>query len=280
MPTVEEYIAATDNANDYTDDLMAKLEQRAMEDMDDLYTSTESRDVELWSEMGVNPELVLNDYDEIERDDRDLTWSMGLGGIAAASLHQFTLDNREDTIIKPTAYRQQVVGVLAVQMTRAQLVAAGKRGFEVEGVKGFVKLQKVYTDRLAFLRDASNPQLYNTLVESGAMRPLQKTAADAMGRVSRMTGLRPGAPQFTDEIAGLIDHNAKRGLTGMNRRAVERIYTTQAIGGDLERLMVWIVEGGKGTCSYCLDRAGDVETYETWVDLGLPGAEVCKGGDS
>jgi len=280
MPTVEEYIAATDNANDYADSLMEKLEQRALEDMDDLYTSTGNRDVELWSEMGVNPDLVLSDYDEIERDDRDLNWTTGLGGISAASLHQFTLDNREETIIKPTAYRQQEVGVLAVQMTRAQLVQAGKRGFEVEGVKGFVKLSVKYTDRLAFLRDASNPQLYNTLVQSGAMRPLEKTVAANIGNVSRMTSLRPGAAQFKEEVAGLINSNARRGLKGMNRKAVESLYTTQAIGGDLERLMVWIVEGGKNTCSYCMDRAGDVETYATWVDLGTPGAEVCKGGDA
>ncbi len=280
MPSVEEYIAATDNANDYADDLIAKLEQRALEDMDDLYTSTANRDVELWSEMGVSPDTVLSDYDEIERDERDLNWATGLGGISAASLHQFTLDNREDTIIKPTAYRQQVVGALAVQMTRAQLVTAGKRGFEVEGVKGFAKLQKVHTDRLAFLRDASNPQLYHTLVESGAMRPLEKTVAANVGNVSRMTSLKPGAAQFKEEVAGLINTNAKRGLAGMQRRATEKIYTIQSIGGDLERLMVWIVEGGKNTCSYCMDRAGDVETYETWVDLGVPGAEVCKGGDA
>ncbi len=127
MPTPEEYIQASDNANDYTDNLMAKLEQRAVEDMDDLIINTARRDVDLWTEIRVSPELTMSDYDEVKRDDRDLEWSTGLAGIAAASLHQFTLDNREETIIKPLAYRQQVVGTIAVQMTREQLIQAGKR---------------------------------------------------------------------------------------------------------------------------------------------------------
>ena len=279
MSAVEEYIAASDNANDYADSLTAGLEQRALEDMDDLFTATERRDEGLWTEMGVSPELVLADYDEVERDERDLDWSLGLAGISAASLHQFVIDNREDTIIKPTAYRMMVVGGLAAGMTRNQLVAAGKRGVEVEGVKEFARLQAKYTKGLAPLKAMNDKELYGALTEIGAMRPAQKTIADSMGYVSRMTNYKPRSPQFKSEVANLIDSNSKRGLVGMNRRAVERLYTVQAIGGDTEKLMVWVVEGGKNTCGFCLDRAGSVMTYEEWSNQGMPGADVCKGGD-
>lgn len=279
MPTVEEYIQANDNAGDYADSLVDGLEHRALEDMDDLYTSTSRRDNELWEGLGVAPDLVLSDYDEVERDERGLTWSEGLAGISAAALYQFFLDHRDDTIIKPVAYRQQVVGPLTAKMTRNQLVAAGKRGFEMEGVKAFQKLQAKHVKGLGFLKELSDRDLYNTLLESGAMRPVEKAVADSMGYVARMTNHKPGSPQFKAEVASLIDSKSKRGLKGMNRRAIEQVTVAQSIGGDLEKLMAWIVEGGKNTCGFCLDRAGEVKTYAEWVSEGMPGADVCRGGD-
>lgn len=280
MPTVEEYIQATDNANDYADHVMETLEQPAREDMDALYTDPSLRDDELWTELGVPSDLVLSDYDEVPREERDINWSLGLSGISAAALYQFFLDNRDKTILNPTAYRAQVVGPIAAAMTREQLITAGKRGFEVLGTMPFATLKPQYLAPLAPLKGASNTALYNGLTEIGAMRPAEKVITNAMANVARMTGHGPGSPQFKAEIAQLIDSNAKRGLTGMNRRAVEQIYVTRAIGGDINQLMVWIVEGGNKTCNFCLDRAGDVMTDAEWTEVGRPGADVCAGADS
>jgi hypothetical protein len=272
---VTEYIQASDNAADYADSLILGLEQKALEDIDDLYQSNANRDDELWEAYGVDTELTLDDYDEEET--RGIDWALGLAGISAAAQSQFFLDNREETIIKPTAYREQVLGGFA--LTRAQLVSAGKRGFEVVGVAEFEVLRADTLSKFDFMYDLSNTELYERLLNYGAMRPAEQAIASAQGYVARMTNYRPGSPQFKEEVANLISTSSKRGLKSMNRRAVSRLHTLGQVGGDTKKLLVWIGEGGKHTCDYCFALFGDVDTYENWLSRGEPGADVCKGGD-
>jgi hypothetical protein len=274
--TAKEFLEASDNASDYADKLITDNEDLFREDIDNLILDDAKRDDELWQTFGTS-ESVLSDYDGVEREERDLDWAEGMAGMTAASMTQVFLDEREDTIIKPVAYREMVVGALVV--APAVLRMAGKRTVDVVAPETYQALQSKYLKDLAFLDDLSNTELYNVLVEAGAMRPPDKLIMDQMGYVSRMTGYRPGSPQFAEEVANLVDLNARSNIRSMNRRAVQRIYTDREVGGDLSRLMVWILERGPHNCSYCLDRAGDVRTYGDWIDAGLPGAEVCKGGD-
>ena len=276
--SVEEYIAASDNANDYGSHLLTQLEQTAREDIDDLIQSPLYRDEELWTDdFGVDAGLLLSDYDEVAPDSRDLDWTLGLAGLTGAATAQFFLDNNEITIIKPVAYRLQVVGALSV--TRDVIVTAGTRGIEVISTTQFVALQATYVERLAPLRGLSSPELYRELVESNAMRSFDKIVSDQVGYVARMTNLRPGSIEFKEEVAALVNTNSKRAVKGMSRRAVERVYLDEDVGGDFSRPMVWVVEGGKSTCERCSDRAGRVQRYSQWIQDGLPGASVCQGGD-
>ena len=273
---ISEYISASDNANEYTDALLKNKKQQALEDIDNLMTSTAERDDELWNELGVDPELIVDDFDDVDVDDRDLDWVLGLSALSAASGEQFFLDNRDELIIMPAAYRLQKMS--GFNMTQAQLIAAGKREAVEVAVQSYEALQSQYLAEYAFLKDVPSKDLYNILLESGAHKPFDKAVADASGYVSRMTSHPPGSPQFKEAVADLVG-DSERALMGKNRRAVEQLHTMQQIGGDLNTLMVWILDPGSKSCEYCPQRAGEVMAYWEWVEDGLPGASVCKGGD-
>jgi len=278
MPdTIKAYIEASDNASDYSDYQAESTEQQAREDIDDLFINADNRDVELWDSWGVNAELVLSDYDAIEVEERDLDWVLGLAGISAAATTQFFLENPDPLMLHPVSYREQVLDPF--DMTQKQLVIAGKRGTELQATKGFVKLRAEYVAEMEFLRQHSSKILYENLLDFHAIRPIEHSIADATGYVARMTNYPPGSTQFKSEVASLVDTNAKGRIKQMNRRAVERIHAYREAGGMGKTLMVWQVEGGKNTCDYCLANAGQVETYDDWILLGLPGAETCAGGD-
>jgi len=273
---ISKFITASDNANDYSDDLLDKLEQARLEEIDNLMNDAENRDDELWEDMGVAPELIVEDYEEIEEEDRDLEWIIGLAGLSVASQTQFFLDNREDTVIKPLAYREQVMEPF--ELTASQLKTAGIRGVDFISDVEFVKLQTKYLDELSFLRNMSNTELYNTLLDAGALRPLDQHVADSMQYVSRMTSYKPGSTQFKAAVNDLIAADSKRAMKVMNRRSVERIYVQRQADGDPTKRFAWIVEGGPKTCSECVFRAGQIMTLEEWQSAGMPGEEVCLGG--
>lgn len=273
---IQQYIEANDNASDYADAQIEGLEQQAREDIDDLYRNPANRDEELWDAFGVDTELTVADYDK--EAIRGIDWSLGLAGISAASQTQFFLDNREDTIIRPAAYREQVLA--GFTLTRAKLVTAGKRGFEIVGTAQYEAIKAETLKKFAFMKDMTDLELFERLLSNGAIRPAEQTIVWAQGHTARLTGFAPGSPQYKEEIAKLIDTNSKRAMKAMNRRAVSRIHIINQVSGDALTPLVWIVEGGPNTCSYCLDNAGEVDTLDGWTERGLPGADVCLGLDS
>jgi hypothetical protein len=276
MPNpVDEYVRANDNAGDYANRQIELLNQEALEEIDDLFTGVEGRDPEFWTEF-VDPELVLDDYEQVDPAERDLDWVEGLAGISAAATTQFFLDNSEKTIVKPLAYREQVLDPF--ELTQAQLVQAGKRQFEAEAIETFAKLNAKYLDEVSFLREMEPKALYQALGEYGAIPPMEKQVADAAGYVARMTDYRPGSVQFKEQVSALIKRDAGDQMRQMNRRAVQRIYSYREAGGDPKSLLVWVLESSK-PCPYCIENAGDVDTYENWILRGQPGAEVCAGRD-
>ncbi len=278
MPnTAKDFLRASDNADAYAASLIEGIEQKAHEDIDRLFSEIPTRDVELWTELGVDPVPVVQDYGAVPVDERGLDWVEGLAGLSAASGTQFFLDNRETTIIKPVAYREQVVGTLV--LTQAELVKAGKRGVDVVvDVERFAVLQAKYVDELSFLAEMDNIQLHRTLRELNALRPIEQEIAAQSGYVSRMTRYRAGSPQWTAEVNSLINSQATGQLKWANRRAVESLYSFREADGDLGTLMVWIGESSK-PCPYCAALFGEVDTYGNWIDRGLPGADICEGGD-
>ncbi len=276
MPEVANYIKANDNAGDYSDALIVNLESLAHQDIDRMFTDASVRDADLWAEFDTDSDTVMVDYESVPDDQRDIGWALGLAGLSASATTQFFLDNREETIIKPVAYREQALG--AFTLTTSQLVQAGKRGAEFVSEARFFQLRAQYLDDLSFLKTMDNVELYNTLIDYGAMQPADKMITAHMDYVSRMTNHRPGSPQFKAAVNDLIDRNSTRALKGMNRQAVQSIYSYREAGGDMATLMVWIGEGGKRTCEFCLANFGVVKPYGQWVEDGMPGMDVCAGG--
>lgn len=274
---VTDYLKFSDNADDYGVHLMEQLEPKLQDDVDHLLTTPDDRDAELWAEMDVDAEQDVGDFEKIESDDRDIDWVIGLAGLTAAAAVQFAMDNREDVIIKPLAYREQVLDGL--NLTRGQLVQAGKRSTEFVSELKFQKLSAKYLDEVSFLRDLTDKELYNRLQQYRALRPADHMIADATKYVSRMTGYKPSSTQFKAAVADLVDPHAKDAVRNINRRSVESIYSYREADGDLKTPMVWIGERGGKNCEYCRGRFGEVDTYGNWIERGLPGGEVCAGGE-
>lgn len=274
---IQAFIEASDNASDYADAQVEALEQEAREDIDDLFRTAERRSVDLWDRLGVDPTATLNDYETIPASERGLDWVEGMAGLSAAATVEYFTRERERLIVNPVAYREQVLD--GFTLTKEQLVMVGKRGVELEATKSFVKIQSKYKAQMSFLSRISDIELYETLLEYDAILPQEQLIANASGYVARMTNYPPKSPQFKEEVAKLIDTNSKSNLKAMNRRAIERIHAYREAKGSADTLMVWLTEGGPSTCSYCLDMGGTVGTYEWFISNGMPGAEVCKGGD-
>lgn len=277
MTTAEQFLRASDNADLYNDKLLADLEQDRLETIDNLLNETGERDPELWDEMGVDDELVMSDYEEVETDERNIEWALGLAGLIGASYLNYFLMNREDTIINAVAYREQTVSSLEIDSV--ELVRAGKRGIQIDGLGKFEILQSKYKKDLEPFMRLTNTELYDALREAGALRPYDRYVEDAMSYVNRMTDYKPESPQWKEAVNDLVDTGSKQNIDRMNRRSVERLHSYRETGGNPETPMVWIGEADSNTCDYCRARFGRVETYADWVELGLPGADVCRGGD-
>jgi hypothetical protein len=276
---VDNYVRAFDEAGDYALDQAVRLKQDALEDIDELLRHEDFRDADLWDELNVPASITLEQYEDEE--DRDLDWMLGLGGAAAAAVTQFTIQNAEPLIFKPVAYRMQLMEPFE-DLSQAQMVASGKRGtvgFDVQAVTEFQKVSARFLDTMERFREMEPVDLFRSLRSIGALPAIEKTTADAIGYVSRMTNYAAGSPQFKAAVNNLIDSLSSRAVMGQSRRAIERIYTERVVGGDRSRLMVWICEGAKNTCVYCRGNAGEIKTYAQWVIDGLPGADVCAGGD-
>ena len=275
---VEAYLRATDNADDYSQAQIVGLEQKALEDIDQLMTEADERDEELWAQFEADGGATVGDFEAVDEEDRGMDWVVGLSSVAAASGAQFFLDNRDKALINPIAYREQVMS--GISLTREQLIQAGKRSTDFVADVTFRKLQAKYVEDLAFMRGLSNAELYEQLRAVEALRPPQQAIADASGYVSRMTRYKPGSTQFKEATADLVNVQSKRGLVQQNRRSVERLYSFRQVDGDLDREMVWIGERSTRNCPYCPPLFGMVATYREFIDeIGMPGADVCSGGD-
>ena len=274
---VGEFIAASDNASDYADKQVDDLYDDALGDIDELMRNPDSRDEDLWDELDVDPEATVKDYDETPRDDRDLDWVIGFSGLTAAASLQFFLTNREYYVIRPLAYREQVLDPFT--LTERQLIQAGKRGVELATTAQYEALKKTYIDDLSFLKKVDDKVLYQILQDNGALRSIDKMIAEQARYVARMTDYAPNSTQFKEAVSQLVDVNSKDGMRRQSRRSLQRLYMQRETQGDENVRLVWIVEGGSSTCTYCQDNAGVIMTLADWEESGLPGAEVCAGAD-
>ena len=274
---IKAYLDDNDEADAYLDEQLDDLEQLRLETIDAMLWGLDERDEELWEELDVDVQLTLKDYEPEEPDDRGLAWILGVAGIASAASLQFYLDERDATIIRPLAYREQIMS--RHDLTFTELVTAGKRGIEVETEFHFAILQQKYIAELNYLADMSNVELYRELSELGVLQPADQLLANSTAYVNRMTPYKPGSPQFTEAVNDLIDGNSKRAVKSQSRRAIERIHSFNEAEGELDTVMVWIGENDKRACAWCRELFGKIDRYGSWIDRGLPGADVCRGAD-
>lgn len=275
--TVSQFVAWSDNANEYSDQRREKLKPKALEDIDALMSDTNDRDEELWDSFDIDTDSTVDDYDAVEPRQRDLNWVNGFGAMAAAAGIQFFLDNRDALIIEPIAYRVQVLEPF--NLTREQLVTAGKRKVQRVTLEGYQTLQNRFVSQFSVLKDMSNATLYAELQELKALQYFDKYAADSIGYVSRMTNHPPGSPQFKESVADLVNMQSGSAQQRMNRRSIEALSVERQTNGEENILMCWVLDPTSKHCEYCPSRAGEIATYGQWIELGLPGADVCRGGD-
>lgn len=277
MSQVDSYVRAFDESVDYATSHANEIKQTALEDIDDLLRERDRRDVALWSELDVDAGATVEDYET--DDDRDLDWILGLAAMGAAALTQFVTHNARFLIVEPVAYMEQVLDPF--DMDRDAMIAAGRRGAvgTAKTATRFQALEARYMERLEYIAAMDPVDLYRTLRGFGGLPAIEKTTADAMGYASRLTNYAAGSPQFRGAASDLVNGLGGRALKAQTRRAIERIHTEREARGNRFQLLVWLCEGGKATCDFCLDRGGEIATYEQWITDGLPGADVCAGLD-
>lgn len=278
MSKVDQFVRAFDEAGDFADARIQKYNQIALEDIDELMRNPDRRDRKLWKALDVSRTLTVERYER--EKNRDLDWILGFGAMASAASTQFILEYSPEIIFEPEAYATQKLD--RFDMDRTELIAAGKReavGSASAPVTRFEELQRKYLSRFESISKLEPVDLFRTLQRMKALPAIEKVTADAIGYVSRMTNYGRGTVQFKEAVSNLVDHVSTRVIKGQARRAVERLHTAREIDGNDNQLLVWVGEGGKNTCDYCVDRFGEIRTYAQWLTEGMPGADVCRGGD-
>lgn len=266
------YISDNDKTNDYTSHLSKLAYNTALEDIDDLMHTPENRDIELWTELEVNLEDTVADFENVEEENRNLEWSTGLAAIAAASTLQFVLSRRDFS--KAADYKVSLMS--KHNLTSTQLVSAGKRLVTADDYdKVYTRINRTYPN----LRGVSDTELYRELRSIGAIRPFDDHITDSVSYVTRMTDYPSGSPQFKAAVNDLIDSSSKRGVSSMNQRSVARLIMFSEAEGDVDTLMMWMLDASASHCDFCPPNAGVVQSLEAWLSQGLPGAATCEGGD-
>lgn len=135
--------------------------------------------------------------------------------------------------------------------------------------------------RLPDLKDIKNlslKDLKDTLKHYGVTEAWESYEANAASYLARVSSIPPG-PLFDAELERILDVSSKRGALGMSRRAVQTWSTLEAIDGNVNQEMMWLNEDDDRTCEPCDQNGGEIHTYAEWVQIGLPGAQTCLGGD-
>lgn len=279
MTTPLKYLKAVDDADLFAANAIAKAEEKIADDIEYLTIDSKDRDLALWLDLGVDSEIVLSHYEDVDIEERDLEWTVGLAAMTAAAATQAFLDNRNDTVVEPLAYREQTVGTIVT--TKALLISAAKRTVDYvpSALVDIVPLQAKFLSEFAFINEMSTAEAYESFRQIDALQQFDHVVTDQMGYVGRMTNYKKGSAQWKEEVASLTDSNSKAFQKKATRRSSERIYSWREAKGDVETLMVWVGEADKKACSYCKNNYGEVYSYADWLIIGLPGAETCAGGD-
>jgi len=136
-------------------------------------------------------------------------------------------------------------------------------------------MTQVRVPELKQLVSLPDEQLVELTQRFGMTPDTGQLLADAKQYVNRMTDLAPGSARFAEEASAVAND---RGLRRWQKKLQRNYVTYSAVGGDPNQELIRIEEGDE-PCDECDPRAGEIGTYAYHVELGLPGAPSCLGGD-
>ncbi len=234
MPTAQDLIDAEEREQARLDLFVENIEQEALEDIDELLHNEAARDPEIFELVGADPEVTIDEYEEVPVDERDFNWVAGLSALAVAARLQFFASKREQVGRLFSARAKNIGGL---RLGRADLVRAAKQGITKDGIRKAKDFLKAAGDTLPVTPEAvaavgrvpsvaqlgklTDAELLATLEEFGVLAPWNTMQSQAAAYVTRMTELQPGTVQFQAAVNNLISSESRRGLLGMTRRAAQ-----------------------------------------------------------
>lgn len=130
---------------------------------------------------------------------------------------------------------------------------------------------------LADMKDMSNAELLKMLNYYGITEPYNMLQTQSMEYVRRMMPLR--SDEDINRAYSELINNERRQLLGVSRRVAQQWSTLDAIQGNMYQELIWIAEDDEATCDSCAPRSGEIATWAEWKQRGMPGSEVCRGGN-
>ena len=101
----------------------------------------------------------------------------------------------------------------------------------------------------------------------------------AMDEQLRAFGYDPGNPEAYARAMGRMQVSEEKALLGVARRMSQRYETLEAMGGDLDKMMIYVNESVT-PCEECERLGGMVKTYREFLaDGDMPG-DRCLGGNN
>lgn len=292
MATAQDLIDAEEREQARIDLFVENTEQEALEEIDELLHNEAGRDAEIFALVGADPEVTVDEYEEVPVDERDFNWLAGLSALAVASRLQVFASKRKQIMGLFSARSKNIGGL---DLGRSDLVRAAKQGITKGGIRKAKEFLQAAGDTLpitpgavaaagrvpsvAQLGKLTDAELLATLEEFGVLAPWNTMQSQAAAYVTRMTELQPGSVQFQAAVNNLISSESRRGLLGMTRRATQQYTTLLDTQGDPSKKLIWVSENDDSTCDPCRGNAGEIHTFEEWQSIGMPGAATCEGGD-
>lgn len=133
MPTAEDLIRAEEKEQARIDMFVESIEQDALEEIDNLLHNEAGRDPEIFALVGADPEVTIDEYEEIPVEERDINWLVGLSAMVVGCRLQVFATHRK-RILGLFSSRADNIGRISAVLRRQDLVKAAKQGFKKAGI--------------------------------------------------------------------------------------------------------------------------------------------------
>ena len=108
-----------------------RLEQEALEEIDNLLHNEEPRDSEIFALMGADPEITIDEYEQVPVEDRDPNWVAGVAAMSRACTLQ-VLANHQDQLVDLLSKREDALA--GADMPHGELKKAALDGIKKQAI--------------------------------------------------------------------------------------------------------------------------------------------------